>query len=130
MMRKLVISVLLLSASVCQAVTIGAQAKNSPTLEQHSSLPSKKTNIKTKQQRSPVKKNASATNKPVAVEHYHHYHHYYHYPTKPANARYVRRKVYRPALRQPARIQSYRHYQPRIAYSAPIPGAGLHFVIR
>lgn len=128
-MRKLVISALLLGTSVCQAVTIGAQANNGTVIEQRS-VQTKKPAVQVKQRTTPVKKAAQTATKSVEVKHHHHYHHYYHYPTKPANTRYVRRKVYHHAPQQPVRVQSYRYYQPRVAYSAPMPGAGLRFVIR
>lgn len=129
-MRKLVISALLLGTSVCQAVTIGAQANNNGTVIEQRSVQPKKPVAPVKPRITPIKKATPTTTKTIEVKHYHHYHHYYHYPTKPVNTRTVRRKVYHHAPKQPVRIQSYRYYQPRVAYSAPMPGAGLRFVIR
>lgn len=124
-MKKLVISALLLSASVCQAVTIGAtQGPQEPrtvhrkVVEQKAVQPKKvvkKTTIKRKQ--------AVMPHNETQVKHYHHVHHYYHYPEEHRREfRPRRRQMVYHQYRQPVRIVQRGFY--------PAPAVGLHYVIR
>lgn len=134
MIKSLTISALLLSASMAHAVTIGAQSTPSPqgercvvqqkVAQQKSvqSAPQKKVVRKVVKR----KKAAEAPQKTVKVVHHHHYYH----PSVEQDRRYQRRQVYYHTYRQPVRVVRSQRFQPRGFYPAPVPGAGLHYVLR
>gem|GEM_PF-6002408 len=132
-MRKLVISALLLSASVCHAATIGATqgAQEQRTVQrkvvQQPAAQHKKV-VKTIKR----KRVTTAPNEVAEVKHNHHYHHYYHYPEEHRREyRPRRRQMVYHQYRQPVRVvQSYRTFQPRGVYPAPMQDVGLHYVLR
>lgn len=139
MMKKLVISALLLSASVCHAVTIGApqgtqeqrkvvrQVAKPPVAQQRKVV--QQGTAHKKVVKTIKRKKVEAPNDGIKVKH-HHYHHYYHYPQERREYRPRRRQMVYHHYRQPVRVVQSRTFAPRGFYPAPAPGVGLHYVIR
>lgn len=132
MIKKLMISALLLGASVCHAVTIGAQSATPVPKTGECCVQPKKTSPTQVKKGHPAtaKKKQVTTPKVAQVKHHHHHHHYYHYPKKPVG-RMVRREVHYRPYHQPVRVRSYRPMPARVVYPAPVVrGAGIQFTIR
>ncbi len=132
MIRKLVMSALLLSASVCQAVTIGAtQGPHEPRTVQRKVVQQAAVQPKKVVKKTTIKrKKIAGPNNAVPVKHHHHYHHYYHYPEERREYRPRRRQMVYHHYRQPVRVVQSRTFAPRGFYPTPASSVGLHYVIR